>query len=108
MLVNDETPVVVRDIAVRDNDRDSHGTVELETDSDSASGMSGGPLFGFFDDGPYIIGVMSGRETETDWTSSSFDRTHTVFAGWTTRKFSQMGQTDLASVLTNLIAGGLT
>jgi hypothetical protein len=80
-LIPNGLPVVIRDIAVRDDDTDSFGSLELETESDTASGMSGGPLFGFFDDGPHIIGVSSGRETEPEVNFSSFTDVHTVFAG---------------------------
>ena len=38
-------------------------------------GWSGGPLWGFIDGGPRVIGVASGREKD------GFDPTRSVFAG---------------------------
>jgi hypothetical protein len=49
-------------IAVRDDDRDSFDTLEVETQADIASGQSGGPLWGVFDGHHRIIGTLSGRE----------------------------------------------
>jgi hypothetical protein len=37
--------------------------MELEHSGGAASGDSGGPLFGFWDEGPYVIGTTSGGET---------------------------------------------
>ena len=38
-------------------------SLQLESYADSASGLSGAPLFGWFDNGkPYVIGVHKGRE----------------------------------------------
>ncbi|MBW4621788.1 MAG: trypsin-like serine protease [Cyanosarcina radialis HA8281-LM2] len=49
-------------IAVRDDDSDSYDTLEVETQADIASGQSGGPLWGVFNDQRQIIGTLSGRE----------------------------------------------
>jgi len=48
-------------IAVLDQDSDSGG-LELEHHGDTASGDSGGPFWGFWDDGPYVVGTCSGHE----------------------------------------------
>lgn len=46
-------------------DDDSEGdALEIEHRGDEAKGMSGGPLFGTWDDGPYVIGTHSGWEDE--------------------------------------------
>jgi hypothetical protein len=47
------------------DDDGSYG-VELEYRSDASPGDSGGPVFGWWDDGPYIVGVHSGGEEEFD------------------------------------------
>lgn len=57
------------------DDDDSYG-VELEYRSDASSGDSGGPVFGWWDDGPYIVGVHSGGEEEVDL--GAFGRFFTV------------------------------
>jgi V8-like Glu-specific endopeptidase len=49
-------------IPVLDDDSDSGG-LELEHHGDTASGDSGGPFWGFWDDGPYVVGTTSGHET---------------------------------------------
>jgi hypothetical protein len=59
-------------IAVYDDDNgpdtrlpggDVHGSLQIESYADEASGMSGAPLFSWFEDGmPYAIGVHHGRE----------------------------------------------
>ena len=48
-------------IAVLDQDSDSGG-LELEHHGDTASGDSGGPFWGFWDDDPYVVGTCSGHE----------------------------------------------
>ncbi|WP_326954667.1 trypsin-like serine peptidase [Amycolatopsis sp. NBC_01286] len=57
-------------IAVRDDDDGdditvngtSYDTTQVESDADEASGVSGAPLWGWWDDGPYAIGVHHGVE----------------------------------------------
>ena len=48
-------------IHVIDDDEDGDGQ-ELEHHGDDTGGDSGGPFFGFWDDGPYMIGTVSGYE----------------------------------------------
>ena len=44
-------------------DGSSYSSLQLESYADEASGMSGGPLFSWFEDGfPYAVGVHKGRE----------------------------------------------
>jgi V8-like Glu-specific endopeptidase len=62
-------------VTIDDDDDDDHDTVELETDADIASGQSGGPLHGFFDNGGFqVVGVLGGQD-------SDFLETSNVFAG---------------------------
>jgi V8-like Glu-specific endopeptidase len=62
-------------VTIDDDDDDDHDTVELETDADIASGQSGGPLHGYFDNGGFqIVGVLGGQD-------SDFLETSNVFAG---------------------------
>jgi hypothetical protein len=60
-----ETAIAVRD----DDDGDdirvngtTYDTTQVESDADEASGVSGAPLWGWWDDGPYAIGVHHGVE----------------------------------------------
>jgi hypothetical protein len=59
--VTSERPSWQGGIAVLDDDED--GTAQkLEHHGDDTGGDSGGPFFGFWDDGPYAIGTVSGHE----------------------------------------------
>ena len=57
-------------IPVRDDDDgddigvngDDYDTTQVESDADEASGASGSPLWGYWSDGPYAIGVHHGVE----------------------------------------------
>jgi hypothetical protein len=46
---------------VLDDDEDGDAQ-EIEHHGDSSPGQSGGPMFGFWDDGPHAIGTTSGGE----------------------------------------------
>lgn len=48
-----------------DTDGDSHGGLEIETKGDLTPGNSGGPMFGWWNGDPRLIGVVSGEEE--DW-----------------------------------------
>lgn len=52
-------------ISVEDDDSDANG-LELEHRADTTPGNSGGPLFGFWADGPLVIGVHSGGNVDTN------------------------------------------
>ena len=67
-------PTVETQVAVVDDDNDSHDTSEVETRSDTASGMSGGPIFASWSGDMRIIGAASGFEED------GLDPVHTVFA----------------------------
>ncbi|GAA4100670.1 trypsin-like serine peptidase [Nocardioides kongjuensis] len=86
-----ETAIAVRD----DDDGDdinvngsTYDTTQVESDADEASGASGAPLWGWWDDGPYAIGVHHGVEydgtlfgTETYSCASGGDG-FVAAAGW--------------------------
>jgi V8-like Glu-specific endopeptidase len=76
-------PIVEHGIAIEDDDSDDFSSMELETKADTASGMSGGPLFAFWEDGgPCIIGVMSGVAVEGNLNPfQDFSEKNSVFAG---------------------------
>jgi hypothetical protein len=61
---NAEFPTRQFGISVEDDDADGSG-LELETYADVTRGNSGGPLFGYWAEGPYVIGVMSAEERST-------------------------------------------
>jgi hypothetical protein len=69
-----ERPSVRFAIGVRDIDDEGDG-LEIETVSFTSHGWSGGPLWGWIDDDPRVIGVLSGREKDMA------DPTRSVFAG---------------------------
>ena len=48
-------------ISVEDDDSDG-SALELEHHADATQGNSGGPLFGTWDDGPFVVGVHSGND----------------------------------------------
>jgi len=59
--IDGEFPTWQSGISVEDDDTDGSG-LELETYADATPGNSGGPLFGYWEKGPYAIGVMSSEE----------------------------------------------
>jgi V8-like Glu-specific endopeptidase len=59
--VTSERPSWQGNIHVIDDDEDGDAQ-ELEHHGDDTGGDSGGPFFGFWDDGPYAIGTVSGYE----------------------------------------------
>ncbi len=59
--VSSERPSWQGGIHVIDDDEDGDGQ-ELEHHGDDTGGNFGGPFFGFWDDGPYAIGTVSGYE----------------------------------------------
>ncbi len=72
-------PTRQSNISIDDVDGDSHGGEQLEsTDADIVEGHSGGPLFGWWAQGPRLVGIVSGSETEWQFPFSS--RADNVFA----------------------------
>lgn len=69
-----ERPAVEFNIGVRDIDNDGDG-LEVETLKFAEKGWSGGPLWGWIDGEPRVIGIESGYEKDV------LDPTRTVFAG---------------------------
>ncbi|HEX6506759.1 MAG TPA: trypsin-like serine protease [Chloroflexota bacterium] len=55
-------PVYQSGVPVLDDDEDGDAQ-QLEHHGDSSPGESGGPMFGFWNDGPHAIGTTSGGET---------------------------------------------
>jgi len=51
-------------VSSNDTDGDSNGGMEIETEADLTPGNSGGPMFGWFDGDPRLIGVVAGEEEE--------------------------------------------
>jgi V8-like Glu-specific endopeptidase len=60
-IAGGERPSNQSGIPVLDDDDDG-GAKELEHHGDATGGDSGGPFFGFWNDGPYAVGVTSGGE----------------------------------------------
>lgn len=73
-------PTVETHVAVVDDDSDAYSTLEIETKSDSASGMSGGPIFSWWDGDPRVIGTFSGWEEEFD-VGAGGSAKHSLFSG---------------------------
>jgi hypothetical protein len=69
------------DIAVRDDDDgddidvdgDTYDTTQVESDADEADGVSGAPLWGWWEAGPYAIGVHHGVERDGTITGSGIE-----------------------------------
>jgi V8-like Glu-specific endopeptidase len=55
-------PAYQSGVAVLDDDEDGDAQ-QIEHHGDSSPGESGGPMFGFWNDGPHAIGTTSGGET---------------------------------------------
>jgi len=66
MVASGEQPSIQGGISFHDDDEDSndYGTaMELESQTaDATEGDSGGPMYAFWDDGPYIVAVMVAGE----------------------------------------------
>ena len=60
-IAGGDRPTSQSNIAVLDDDSDGEGT-ELEHNGDATAGNSGGPLFGWWDNSPRVIGTHSGGE----------------------------------------------
>jgi hypothetical protein len=69
-----ERPAVEVPVRVQDIDDDEDG-LEIETHKFALGGWSGGPLWGWHDEQPRVVGIESGFEKDV------FDPTRTVFAG---------------------------
>jgi hypothetical protein len=69
-----ERPAIEVPLPVEDIDNESDG-LEIETHKFALGGWSGGPMFGWVQDQPRVVGIESGYEKDF------LDPTRTVFAG---------------------------
>jgi len=63
MVASGQRPSRITWFPIIDDDNDGAG-VELEYHADSSNGDSGGPVFGWWNERPYVIGTHSGSEEE--------------------------------------------
>lgn len=75
-----ERPSRQSGIPVLDDDEDGNG-MELEHHGDASAGDSGGPFFGFWDDGPHAVGAVSGGETKSGGFLGIGDEDNNICAG---------------------------
>jgi V8-like Glu-specific endopeptidase len=68
-MVSGTRPNYQGGISVHDTDSDAPG-LEVEHNGDVTPGDSGGPLFAWWAEGPYIVGTHSGEETEYHFPAS--------------------------------------
>ena len=54
------------------------GGRSMTTDADTFFGNSGGPMFGFWGDGPYAVAVVSSQSSSENWCSGGNDMTRLV------------------------------
>jgi V8-like Glu-specific endopeptidase len=73
-------PAYQSGVAVLDDDEDGDAQ-QIEHHGDSSPGESGGPMFGFWDDGPHAIGVTSGGETISGGFLGIGDEDNNIAAG---------------------------
>ena len=78
-MSNGRRPVIQEDVAVIDDDSDSYGTTEVETEADVSKGNSGGPLWRTYSNEPRIVGICSGAQDEYSFPWHT--KTRIVFAG---------------------------
>jgi hypothetical protein len=64
------TPVYQRDFFLNELGADYGSARLIRSDTfDNWPGQSGGPVFGFWEDGPYVVGVVSGQGSEYNYIS---------------------------------------
>jgi V8-like Glu-specific endopeptidase len=85
-----ERPSFQGSVSSDDTDGDSNGGLEIETKADLTPGNSGGPMFGWWNGDPRVIGVVSGEEEEWspgfwpwDWADTSLTNVIAGGAGFT-------------------------
>ncbi|HMF79626.1 MAG TPA: trypsin-like serine protease [Bryobacteraceae bacterium] len=91
-VASGQKPSYQSSIAVIDDDGDSNGGLEIESQGDMTPGNSGGPLFSWWNGDPRLIGVVSGQEEEYSFPFST-EKVNVVAGG---------------SGFTNLMAWGRT
>ena len=63
-IANANRPSFQGSVTSDDTDGDSNGGLEIESKADLTPGNSGGPMFGWWNGDPRLIGVVSGQEEE--------------------------------------------
>jgi V8-like Glu-specific endopeptidase len=64
-VASGQRPSYQSSVSSFDTDGDSNGGLEIETKADMTPGNSGGPMFGWWNGDPRLVGVVSGQEE--DW-----------------------------------------
>ena len=98
MVASGQRPSYQNGISVFDIDSDSNGGRELETKGDVTAGNSGGPMFGWWNGDPRLVGVVSGEEE--DWSPG--------FWPWDWADVERGNVVASGSGFTNLMAWGRT
>jgi V8-like Glu-specific endopeptidase len=80
LIAGAQRPSYQSGIPVLDDDSDS-GALEIEHHGSATAGDSGGPFFGFWSDGPYTIGTVSGGEQITGGFLGIGDEDNNINAG---------------------------
>jgi V8-like Glu-specific endopeptidase len=75
-----QRPSYQSSIVVLDTDSDGDAQ-EIEHHGDATAGDSGGPFFGFWNDGPYAVGTTSGGEAITGTLFGWWDEDNNIEAG---------------------------
>lgn len=72
------TPTFQRSKELDEDAWDWGGGRSMTTDADTFFGNSGGPMFGFWEDGPYVVAVISSQSSSENWCSGGDDMTRLV------------------------------
>lgn len=72
------TPTFQRSKELDEDAWDWGGGRSMSTDADTFFGNSGGPMFGFWDAGPYVVAVVSSQSSSENWCSGGDDMTRLV------------------------------
>ena len=85
-VASGERPSFQGSVSSFDTDGDSNGGLEIETRGDMTPGNSGGPMFGWWNGDPRLIGVVSGEEEEWSpgalpWEWADTDQVNVVAGG---------------------------
>ncbi len=80
-IAGGERPSDQSGIPVLDTDGGDDNSVEIEHHGDATGGDSGGPFFGFWNDGPYAVGVTSGGERISGSLFGWWDEDNNIEAG---------------------------
>jgi V8-like Glu-specific endopeptidase len=72
------TPTFQRNKELDEDAWDWGGGRSMTTNADTFFGNSGGPMFGFWDAGPYVVAVVSSQSSSENWCSGGDDMTRLV------------------------------